>query len=283
MAVRCRILCNNEHHILTLKDDGTITFDPDAHDEALERTLIDLGAEEPDCFRMARHIRNHPTDIVECVMNVDLETGETIDPWWHGDPQPRILGQTGGIGDYLVQWIRLDLLEHILWIFDREEDREFLADAIEHAKNKPPQTHRPTWTPDEDRLFYSGLDAIVAKYGGRYGAPGVFTRRLKDRAVTMWMAAQAFRDAITAVLSHFGYSPDEASFQRAAMAVAFMATPEGRDLSLPEGTSYTEFITSHPAVLAAFQEERQWQLKHLVKVLTDLKAGKKVYPHWEPR
>jgi hypothetical protein len=280
MALRLNIECSGERHTLILNQDGTVTSDPDIHDEELEAGLVELGAPEPDCFRMARQFRNHPTDIVECVMNVDPDTGETIDPWWHGDPQPRMLPRTYGIGDYLVQWIRLDFVEHILWIFDRKEDRDFLAAAIEHAKNKPPQTDRPPWTPHTDRPLYSGLGALVARYDGSSVVPGAFTRSSQGRKTTMWMAAIAFRDAITPILSHFGRSTDQSSFQRAAMAVAFMATPEGRDLNIPEGERYETFITSRPEVFEAFAKERQWQLAHIHKVLTDLKAGKKVYPHW---
>lgn len=280
MTVSCRILCNDEHHLLTLQDDGTITIDPEAHDQELEQGLVELGAPEPDCFRMARHIRNQPLDIVECVMNVDLETGEIIDRRWRIPPGGWEDSQ--GIGDYLELWIALDFLRHVLWILDDPTERQLLTEAIEYAQSVEPYSGLRSYGLSGEKLrLYSHVEAIGNKYSGRHEE----TLGIKPQTA-LWMVATAVRNAVHDAFTHFAQFTRQRiheSAQRAAMAAGFMTTPEGRDFAMPRGERYDAFFASHTEATAAFTKERQWQLKHLAKVLTDLKAGKKVYPHWEPR
>jgi hypothetical protein len=266
MAIQCTVPCSGDHHKLSLRYDGTITVDPQFHDEELEDALIALGADEPECLRLQKYFQQKPLDFVDCVININKTTGAPS-----GTPfAKRYAGaapDTNQPNQWLKTWLSLDFAKHILWIFKEMPAQESFAKAIESAYQHVPFTPRT-----RNEGFWIGQLQRFVSLWGEFGS----------KQTVLFMAATAIEQPLAAAISNFTMSQAHDSFQRAAIAVGLMKGPRGIKFRLPEGQRYGPYMMAHPEIMAAFRKERQWQLSRIHEVLLDIELGEQVYPHWKP-
>lgn len=124
MAFTLMIGCGADYtpHRLTFTDDGEVRVDPDKHDEDLERSLAEMGAELPNCLRTAEALRTLPISVLAELRYFYREARNKAMPLISAKP-------------YIAAHIGADAVEHVAKQFsDPSPERQLALRVVQQVR-----------------------------------------------------------------------------------------------------------------------------------------------------